>query len=287
MAYKPLSENDVSLISLDYFNRYQHKAKPQEKAIALLIGGQSGAGKSGASRYAQRLLREQGGYIRIDADRMREELPNENKSYPSDVTQKDAGRLVLALRQATVLAKKNFIEEGTFRDPEGTRIFVDRLKEHGYQVHFIAVATAKEKSLLGVYTRYENQIQEGASHPRILSDDYHDMAFKGFSKSFRENSDIYDSVKIINREGKLLFDNLKHQTESPHQVLMKHQRLNLDQLKEIQGGWQVIEQSALARGETSSDYLASIAYNKQRIEQEVQSLEKTSKSQSKSNDIEW
>ena len=129
MAYKPLSEDSVKKIALKYFNEYQHKAKPQEKPIALLIGGQSGAGKSGASRYAQRLLREQGGYIRIDADRMREELPNENKSYPSDVTQKDAGRLVITLRQATLLAKKNFIEEGTFRDPEGTRKFVDRLKK--------------------------------------------------------------------------------------------------------------------------------------------------------------
>lgn len=275
MTYTPLKDTEVYEIAREYLDEYQAKTISKERPIAFLVGAQPGAGKSGASRFAQQTLREQGGYIRIDADRMREKLPTGNVVYPSSVTQADAGRLVMALRQETISEKRNFIEEGTFRDADGLKNFLDKLKSKGYQVHFLAVATSSEKSLLGIYDRYENQIKEGATHPRILSDEYHDMAYKGFMKSLKQNEALFDNVKVINREGTLLFDSAsKNKEPSAYKAVLKNQDLSFKEMQAIQKDWHTIQETALKRGETDNQYLTAIDQNISRINQWIKPYER-------------
>lgn len=101
--YKPLNDKQVQDIAQAYYDEYKKHVTPQEQPTLLIVGGQSGAGKSGAAIVAKSQLREKGGYIHVDADRMRERIPStDGKRYPSHVTQPDAGRLANAVRSIVI-----------------------------------------------------------------------------------------------------------------------------------------------------------------------------------------
>ena len=53
-------------------------------------------------------LKDNGGYVPVDADRMREKLPTGGIAYPSEQTQKDAGALVSVLRKRLIQERINF-----------------------------------------------------------------------------------------------------------------------------------------------------------------------------------
>jgi len=82
-------------------------------------------------------LRERGGYVRIDADRMREALPyypalaRQDPLNASARSQQDAGLCVQELRKLAIEEKRNVMEEGTFRSPDDAERFVRALKELG------------------------------------------------------------------------------------------------------------------------------------------------------------
>jgi dephospho-CoA kinase len=288
MTYTGLTENDVNKEADSYLNKYINKSSKQNRPIAVLVAGQPGAGKSAASRTAKKFLSEKGGYIRVDADRMRELIPTHGQVYPSDVTQQDAGRLVKSLRTKIIHEKRNFLEEGTFRDPEGLKNFVEGLKDRGYEVQLLAVSTAKEKSLLGVYKRYEMQIEQGSTHPRILSDEYHNMAYQGFMQSLKKNERLFDQVKVINRAGDVLFDSAlkKNKHDNAFETVYQYQKLSLNDVKKINEEWLSIQETAIQRSEKNSSYLESITNNISRVDTLLKEQE-ASMNKKKDQDISW
>lgn len=161
-AYQEITQEQVARIVEKYFNKRKIKTIRQDEPVAILVAGQPGAGKSLLSNAIRSDLKNRGGYIHIDADRMREELPTKGVAYPSSVTQKDAGRLVAALRKQVVSGHINFLEEGTFRDAQNVAAFTDALKNQGYRVELRVVSASPEESLLGIYDRYESQISGGS-----------------------------------------------------------------------------------------------------------------------------
>jgi 2-phosphoglycerate kinase len=73
--YKNLTDAQIQAISAKYFSVREAKSKVQGKPAIVFIGAQPGAGKSAAAQMVRRELVKQGGYIHVDADRMREEIP--------------------------------------------------------------------------------------------------------------------------------------------------------------------------------------------------------------------
>lgn len=265
--YQFLSKFDAELIANDYFDSRSELTNAQEKPVAVLVAGQSGAGKTEAAVLVKTELREKGGYIHIDADRMREELPLANQMFPSEVTQPDAARLVGILRTRTIAEQRNFIEEGTFRDKETVDNMIDTLKSYGYKVEMVAVSTHSEQSLLGIYQRYEMQIAKGSKFPRLVSEDYHQLAFQGFTDMFETNVGKFDRVRIINRSGKILFDSVnKDNFQDAFTTLIQGREIKRDDLEILQRGWKRVNDMAIKRGEKDSSYLAQIKINKNRID---------------------
>ena len=72
--YKPLTDNEVRETASAYYAERQAKSLPQEQPAIVLVGGQPGAGKSAASSIVKAELAMQGGYVHVDADRMRERI---------------------------------------------------------------------------------------------------------------------------------------------------------------------------------------------------------------------
>jgi UDP-N-acetylglucosamine kinase len=267
--YKPLSAEEVREIAAKYFQERQAKSVPQEQPTMVLVGGQPGAGKSAAAAAVRGELAQQGGYIHVDADRMREQIRIGNTKPTSEQTQADAGRLVQSLRLQATENRRNIVEEGTYRNPEGAAKFVEGIKAKGYSVEMLAVATSREESLLGIHQRYEMQHAAGAPNPRFVPEKYHDEALQGFDNTIARGS--FDRIRVVNRDGDLLFDSRSaHNSQgSALEALAENRKISDARLPELVKAWGAVEKAATDRN-APSDYLASVSGNAKRL-QDMQS----------------
>lgn len=126
---------------------------------AILLGGQSGAGKTTIHRIKQREF--QGNIIIIDGDSYRSFHPNylglqERYGKDSvDYTKVFAGQMVEYL--VDELSKKGYhlLIEGTLRTTEVPKKTAQLLTTKGYQVSLAVIATKPELSYLSTLIRYE------------------------------------------------------------------------------------------------------------------------------------
>jgi len=210
------------------------KTAPQKTPTFLLIAAQPGSGKTGLASASKSYLRERGGYVHIDADRLREALPyypalaQQDPLNASARSQHDAGLCVQELRKRAVEEKRNVMEEGTFRSPDNAERFVLALKDAGNRVELRILAVPPDQSLLGIYQRYEQQIAGGIA-PRNVKDAYHDAAIAGLKQTIVRVEGLVDRCTVYHREGHVLHDSVNdngsclpvvesaHNTTSPHQ----------------------------------------------------------------------
>lgn len=275
-AYTRLTDDAVRNIAETYFSERRNKTQPQEYPTHALVGGQPGAGKSAVSEMVRDELKGKGGAIHVDADRMRELLPINRLNPPSsEQTQADAGRLVSALRELATTARRNIVEEGTFRSPENAEGFIQGRKDQGYRVELLAVATSHEVSRLGIYQRHEQQHAVGAANPRMVPDKYHDDAMQGFDKTVDKVAGSLDRVRVVTRDATLLFDSESRSNtyNSAQQALAAGRTLNAENLAVISKTWTQIEKVAQSRG-ASVPYIEAVREHAQRTQAMQKALER-------------
>ncbi len=207
-------------------------------------------------------LAKVGGYIHVDADRMRERIDTKGTKPTSQETQADAGRLVGELRSYAVADRRNALEEGTFRDSLAALAFVQARKSEGYRVELVAVATPAAESVLGIYQRHEQQHLSGSHNPRFVPQDYHDKAMQGFEKSVALVAPLVDRSRVITRDGAVLYDSASRDNKHPSAVeaLRAGQQLAPERLAAVQNGWALVGELAQARGANHA-YLSAVHDN--------------------------
>lgn len=264
--YLPLTDAEVREIALAYYSQRQAKTQPQEHPAIVLVGGQPGAGKSGAAAAVRAELANHGGAIQVDADRMRERIRTGESKPTSDQTQADAGRLVAALRHQAIQGRRNVVEEGTFRNSSGAAQFIKGLQEQGYRIELLAVATSREESLLGIYQRHELQHAAGSHNPRFVAESYHDDALQGFDGTVARNAGSLDRVRVVGRAGEPLYDSASQENRHANalEALAAGRKLTDVKLHELGKAWTAVDAAAKARGAPVS-YLAAVAGHGQRI----------------------
>ena len=265
--YKPLSDRQIKEISGDYFKARENKAAALEEPTMLLIGAQPGAGKSNVASIAKAELSQKGGYIHVDADRMREQIYLGGTKPTSQETQADAGKLANAVRDVATENKRNILEEGTFRNSEAAAKFIEDRKEKGYNVELIAVATPREESILGIYQRHELQHQAGSNNPRFVPIEYHDEALKGFDRTLATQAGSLDRVRVVERSGNVLFDSQAAQNRhaNPMEALHAGRQISDAKLYQLGNSWAKVNAAAEARG-AGAEYLQGIQGHALRIE---------------------
>ena len=265
-SYQPLKDQDIQEIASKYYAARALKTEARETPVLVFVGGQPGAGKSAASDQVRDELKPEGGFIHVDADRMRQRIPLTGTQPTSQETQLDAGRLAGALRSHSLNGERNIVEEGTFRNAEDMRGVIERNQARGYRVELLAVATPAEESTLGIYYRHERQHATGSLNPRFVEQGYHDEAMKGFENALARNEQLLDRVRVINRDGHVLFDS---RTESRGfgavQALTEGQRPTDERLVAVVDGWKKVKTMAEARG-AGVDYMEAIDRNIQGVE---------------------
>ena len=193
---------------------------------AVILGGQSGAGKTTIHRV--KMLESKGNYIVIDGDTYRAQHPyfrelQEKYGVDSvDYTKMFAGKMVEAVIDKLSSLKYNLIIEGTLRSAAVPINTATLLKSKGYTVDFCLIATKPELSYLTTQLRYLEMMIVDPLQARATPKDHHDGIVKSlvYNSNELEQSGLFESIQVYKRDLEQVY-NSKLCTESVGTVVDK------------------------------------------------------------------
>lgn len=175
---------------------------------AILLGGQSGAGKTTIHCIKQKEL--QGNIIIIDGDSYRSQHPNylslQDKygKYSVDYTKGFSGKMVEHLVDELSTQGYHLLIEGTLRTTQVPRQTAQLLRSKGCQVSLAVIGTKPELSYLSTLIRYEELYaidpnQAKANQKKIV---------ENLVDNLRElqNDKIFDHIQIYQRDRTCIYD---------------------------------------------------------------------------------
>ncbi|HEO6281592.1 TPA: type II toxin-antitoxin system toxin PezT [Streptococcus agalactiae] len=179
---------------------------------AVLLGGQSGAGKTTIHRIKQKEF--QGNIIIIDGDSFRSQHPNylalqeEYGKYSVDYTKDFVGKMVEHLIGELSKQSYHLLIEGTLRTTEVPRKTAQLLKSRGYQVSLALIATKPELSYLSTLIRYEELYAIDPNQARATPKEYHDGIVEHLVDNLREleNDKLFNRIQIYQRDRHCVYD---------------------------------------------------------------------------------
>ena len=186
---------------------------------AVILGGQSGAGKTTIHRV--KMLESKGNYIVIDGDTYRAQHPHfrelqEKYGVDSvDYTKMFAGKMVEAVIDKLSSLHYNLIIEGTLRSATVPITTATLLKAKGYAVDFCLIATKPELSYLTTQLRYLEMLVVDPLQARATPKEHHDGIVKSLVSNSNEieQSGLFESVQVYKRDLEQVY-NSKLCTES-------------------------------------------------------------------------
>ena len=186
---------------------------------AVILGGQSGAGKTTIHRV--KMLESKGDYIVIDGDTYRAQHPHfrelqEKYGVDSvDYTKVFAGKMVEAVIDTLSSLKYNLIIEGTLRSAAVPIKTAKLLKFKGYTVDFCLIATKPELSYLTTQLRYLEMLVVDPLQARATPKEHHDGIVQSLIDNINEieQSGLFESVQVYKRDLVQVY-NSKHCAES-------------------------------------------------------------------------
>ena len=212
MKLDKLSQDDFIKVSNRLVRSLTRGKTISSKPKAILLGGQSGAGKTTIHRIKQREF--QGNIIVIDGDSYRSFHPNYltlQEKYGKDsvnYTKVFAGQMVEYLVDELSKQGYHLLIEGTLRTTEVPRKTVQLLITKGYQVSLALIATKPELSYLSTLIRYEELYAIDPSQARATPKEHHDGIVEHLVDNLREleNDKIFNQIQIYQRDQSCVYD---------------------------------------------------------------------------------
>lgn len=179
-----------------------------DQPIAILLGGQSGAGKTTIHRIKQKEF--QGNIIIIDGDSYRSQHPNYlalQEKYGKDsvdYTKGFAGKMVEHLVDELSTQGYHLLIEGTLRTTQVPRQTAQLLSSKGYQVSLAVISTKPELSYLSTLIRYEELYAIDPTQARATPKEHHDGIVENLRELESEN--LFDCIQIYQRDRTCIYD---------------------------------------------------------------------------------
>lgn len=195
--------------------------QPSSNPVAILLGGQSGAGKTTIHRIKQ--VEFQGNIIVIDGDSFRSQHPHYlelQRHYGKDSvshTKRFAGQMVEALIEDLSNGGFHLLIEGTLRTVEVPRETAVLLRQKGYQIQLAVIATKPKLSYISTLIRYEELYANNPTQARATSKENHDDIVDHIVGNLRqlEQEAIFQRIQIYQRSHVCLYDSTTdHQSAS-------------------------------------------------------------------------
>lgn len=212
MRLEEFSKDDFELALKRTFRSLSRGKTTSVNPKAILIGGQSGAGKTTIHRIKQKEF--QGNIIIIDGDSYRSLYPNylslqdEYGKNSVDYTKGFAGKMVEYLVDELSKQGYHLLIEGTLRTTEVPRKTARLLKSRGYQVSLAIIATKPELSYLSTLIRYEEVYAVNPSQARATPKEHHDGIVDHLVDNLREleNDKLFGQIQIYQRDRTCVYD---------------------------------------------------------------------------------
>lgn len=188
--------------------------KPSSQPVAIILGGQPGAGKSGMVDAAMIELEPRGGAVRIVGDNLRNYHPRHRSLMKHDdktaafYTNGDARKWVEKAIDEAKAQRVNIVHESTMRDANKVADVMQGLRAAGYEIDARALAVNSRLSEQGILLRYERQkAEEGAG--RLTPPDVHKEDYDGMLLSLDriERDKLADRVTIYRRGNEAIYSN--------------------------------------------------------------------------------
>lgn len=190
------------------------KLKPCERPQAVLLGGQSGAGKTKLHKIINSEF--SGNIVVINGDEYRSSHPHYHdldKAYGPEAVSHTAvwaGKMTESLISSLSKMSYNLIIEGTLRTAEVPIKTATLLRERGYDVSLALMAVKPEISLVSCQIRYELMRLEGTI-PRATDPKHHNKIIEDIVSNLDclENSGLFDEVRLFSRSEACLYASKK------------------------------------------------------------------------------
>lgn len=218
--------NPYELDKADHDRRYERIAKKylsaesQEHPRAIIIGGQPGSGKGSLTTIAARELHKNGGFVLVDADKLRSRHPDnnqlmrENDRAAANLTHNDASKWAKRLTNDAIEGRKNLVIDQTSKSPDALIARTKQLREAGYTVELRVMAVNAETSEQRIHTRYEREkAADGAG--RFTPKAVHDEAYVGLPESVAavEREKTVDAISVYDKHQVRIYENTLHNGE--------------------------------------------------------------------------
>lgn len=186
------------------------EVNPVAHPRAVLLGGQSGAGKTTLHKVFMARFQKNAVIVNGDSYRSLHPLYREfdRKYGPESVnhTAEWAGRMTEAVIDALSDMGYNLIIEGTLRTAEMPMKTATLLRERGYAVSLALMAVKPEISLISCQIRYE-QMRIAGTVPRATDPAHHNKIVHDIvgNLAVLQESGLFDGVALYNRSSTCLF----------------------------------------------------------------------------------
>lgn len=220
-------------------------AKTYENPVAVIIGGQTGAGKGGLDVYSKQEFKNKNlDSVVIDVDIYRmlhpkaEEIITKYPTIYTDITGQETSPIAKALLTEAIEKGYNFIFEGTMRNAEVLETMKKMPKNYTKIVRVIA--TSPKESLLTAFERNEAQI-EVVGYGRFTNVEVHNKSCNGVAETLKliEESEVPNQIQVFTRgkdivSPKLVFDSNKNGNKysTAYESLIQYRKINEESMIE-------------------------------------------------------
>ena len=178
---------------------------PQKNPIAIIVGGQTGAGKSGILGYSSKMFSDDN-VIVINSDEIKPFHPKSEeiaKLYPqlyTKITDQESNTWTSRLFEDLRREKYNIIFEGTMKNNRIADESITELKKLGYTVVVRGLAVCDLESRISILERYEGQVTT-KGWGRLVVPEHHNQTYMGMPNTidYIEKNGMYDVLEIYAR----------------------------------------------------------------------------------------
>lgn len=192
---------------------------PVKNPIAVIIGGQTGAGKSSLIGYSTEMFSDDNVVI-INSDEIKPFHPQSEeiaRIYPklyTKITDQESNTWTSRLFEELRKEGYNIIFEGTMKNNRIADESITQLQELGYTVIVRGLAVCDLESRVSILERYEGQVSK-KGWGRLVVTDHHNQTYHGMPNTidYIEQNGRYDILEIFARGEEL---------DEPINVYAKH-----------------------------------------------------------------
>ncbi len=188
----------------------------------VIICAQPGAGKSAVSmRIRSAFAQAFGNAAHIDPDLMREyharlaEIQREDPVRMGDHTHEDASVWKGFLLSDARNARNNVVTEISLNSTDNTKLEIEKYQKTGYAIELHAMAVHEDISRLGIFQRFEKEVNRPNGNPRYVPMHFHDAAYHALPRNVDdvEHSFALNLVTVNTRAGDIVYKRSEQEGE--------------------------------------------------------------------------